>query len=63
MTYMHLVWAGILGWLVFGHAPEPIALAGMALVALAGIVSAVRPRRGQRPAQLAAEDGTTERAG
>ncbi len=63
MTYMHLVWAGILGWLVFGHAPEPIALGGMGLVACAGFVSAVRPRRGERPAQLAAEDGTTERAG
>ena len=63
MTYMHLVWAGILGWLVFGHAPGPITLIGMALVALAGVVSAVRPRRGERPAQLAAEDGTTERAG
>ena len=63
MTYMHLVWAGVLGWLVFGHAPEPIAMGGMALVALAGVVSAFRPRRGQRPAQLAAEDGTTERAG
>lgn len=63
MTYMHLLWAGILGWLVFGHAPEPIAMAGMALVALAGLVSAFRPRRGLRPAQLAAEDGTTERAG
>lgn len=63
MTYMHLLWAGILGWLVFGHAPQPLALAGMALVAVAGIVSAFRPRRGQRPAQMAAEDGTTERAG
>ncbi|MGV3574833.1 MAG: DMT family transporter [Devosia sp.] len=63
MTYMHLLWAGFLGWLVFGHAPEPIAIGGMALVALAGVVSAFRPRRGQRPAQLAAEDGTTERAG
>jgi drug/metabolite transporter (DMT)-like permease len=63
MTYMHLLWAGILGWLVFGHAPEPIAMGGMALVALAGIVSAFRPRRGERPAQMAAEDGTTERAG
>jgi len=64
MTYMHLVWAGILGWLVFGHAPEALALGGMALVTLAGIISAVRrPRSGQRPAQLAAEDGTTERAG
>lgn len=63
MTYMHLVWAGILGWLVFGHAPEPIAMVGMGLVAMAGLISAVRPRRGQRPAQLVAEDGTTERAG
>ena len=63
MTYMHLAWAGILGWLVFGHAPEPVALAGMGLVALAGIISAMRPRRGQRPAQFAAEAGTTERAG
>lgn len=63
MTYMHLVWAGILGWLVFNHAPDHIAIGGMALVACAGLVSAIRPRRGQRPAQLAAEDGTTERAG
>lgn len=63
MTYMHLVWAGILGWLVFNHAPDPVAIGGMALVACAGIASAIRPRRGQRPAQFAAEDGTTERAG
>jgi drug/metabolite transporter (DMT)-like permease len=63
MTYMHLVWAGILGWLVFGHAPEALALVGMVLVALAGALSGLRRHRGQRPAQLAAEDGTTERAG
>ncbi|UYN99952.1 MAG: DMT family transporter [Devosia sp.] len=63
MTYLHLVWAGILGWLVFNHAPEPIALGGMGLVACAGALSAIRPRKGKRPAQLAAEDGTTERAG
>lgn len=63
MTYMHLVWAGVLGWLVFGDVPDAVALAGMSLVMLAGLVSAFRPRRGQRPAQLAAEDGTTERAG
>lgn len=63
MTYMHLVWAGALGWLVFGDVPDPIAIGGMALVMVAGLASAFRPRRGQRPAQLAAEDGTTERAG
>jgi drug/metabolite transporter (DMT)-like permease len=63
MTYMHLIWAGLLGWSVFGHAPEPLAIAGMALVGLAGIVSAMRPREGRRPAQLASEDGLTEKAG
>ncbi len=63
MSYMHLLWAGILGWLIFDHAPEPIAIAGMALVALAGVLSALRSRRGARPAQLASEDGLTEKAG
>ncbi|MBJ3785414.1 DMT family transporter [Devosia sediminis] len=63
MSYMHLLWAGILGWLIFGHAPEPLAIGGMLLVALAGVLSAVRPRRGQRPAQMASEDGLTEKAG
>lgn len=63
MTYMHLVWAGGLGFLVFGDVPGPLALGGMALVMTAGLVSAIRPRRGQRPAQLASEDGLTEKAG
>jgi Predicted permease, DMT superfamily len=63
MTYMHLVFAGVLGWLVFGDVPDALAFGGMALVIAAGVVSAIRPRRGKRPAQLAAEDGITERAG
>lgn len=63
MSYMHLLWAGILGWLLFGHTPEPVALLGMLLVVAAGVISAVRPRRGMRPAQLASEDGLTEKAG
>jgi drug/metabolite transporter (DMT)-like permease len=63
MSYMHLLWAGILGWVIFGHAPEPIALVGMGLVAVAGVVSALRPRRGKRPAQFASEDGLTDKAG
>ena len=36
MNYLHLVWAAILGWVVFGHSPDGITLAGMGLVALAG---------------------------
>lgn len=42
VNYMHLVWAGILGWLVFNHAPDVISIAGMALVAVAGIAVALR---------------------
>jgi drug/metabolite transporter (DMT)-like permease len=63
LSYVHLLWAAVLGWLIFGHSPEPLAVAGMSLVALAGVLSAIRGRRGQRPAQLASEDGLTEKAG
>lgn len=42
VNYMHLVWAGILGWLVFDHAPDGISIFGMALVAVAGIAVALR---------------------
>lgn len=36
INYLHLVWAGGLGWLVFGHLPDAISLLGMALVTGAG---------------------------
>ena len=42
VNYMHLVWAGILGWIVFDHAPDAISIFGMALVAVAGIAVALR---------------------
>lgn len=42
VNYMHLVWAGLLGWLVFGHAPDAISAFGMALVAVAGTAVALR---------------------
>lgn len=44
--YVHLVWAAILGWLVFGHWPTELSLLGMALVILAGVVTAWAARRG-----------------
>jgi drug/metabolite transporter (DMT)-like permease len=40
VNYVHLVWAGGLGWLVFNHVPAPTALIGMALVCLAGVSAA-----------------------
>lgn len=45
MNYLHLGWATLLGWLVFGHAPDSIALIGIALVACGGVVSATMARR------------------
>jgi drug/metabolite transporter (DMT)-like permease len=42
INYLHLVWAGILGWLVFGHIPETLAIVGMAIVATAGVMVALR---------------------
>ncbi len=42
VNYLHLVWTGILGWLVFDHAPDLISITGMAMVAGAGIAVALR---------------------
>ncbi len=37
INYLHLVWAALLGWLIFGHVPDSIALGGMAAILLAGL--------------------------
>jgi drug/metabolite transporter (DMT)-like permease len=44
VNYLHLLWAGLLGVIVFGHVPGAPAIAGMGLIALAGVVAAVRSR-------------------
>jgi drug/metabolite transporter (DMT)-like permease len=45
INYLHLVWAGILGWVVFNHVPDALALTGMAIILLAGITLALSARR------------------
>lgn len=46
VNYMHIVWATGLGWLVFGHAPDTLTVAGMAVVILSGAAAAtLRPAR------------------
>lgn len=45
MTYIQLLWAGLLGWLVFGHLPDGLSIIGMAVIAASGLVSALKPRR------------------
>ena len=42
VNYLHLVWAGLLGWLVFDHMPDSMTLTGMGLVAGAGVAVALR---------------------
>lgn len=41
-NYVHLAWAGLLGWLVFGHVPDAYALAGIALIAASGAAIALK---------------------
>lgn len=47
MSYTHLIWAGLLGWIVFAQLPDALGLAGMAVVGAAGVLTALRtlPKR------------------
>ena len=45
MTYIQLVWAGLLGLLVFGHVPDGLSLVGMGVIAASGLAIAVKSRR------------------
>jgi drug/metabolite transporter (DMT)-like permease len=45
INYLHVVWAGILGWIVFAHVPDTLALVGMAAVVLSGTLLALGARR------------------
>lgn len=45
LNYLQLLWAGLLGWLVFGHFPDEVSLLGMAIVAGSGVLIALKTRR------------------
>ncbi len=45
VNYLHLVWAAILGALVFAHWPDAVTIFGMALVIAAGAFTALTARR------------------
>lgn len=47
--YSVLVWASLLGWWLFGEAPDAVAMAGMAIIAGAGWFT-IRRQRSARPA-------------
>lgn len=46
--YVQLLWATLLGWLVFGHLPDAWAAAGMAIIAGSGLWLALAQRREQQ---------------
>ena len=45
LNYIQLLWAGLLGWLVFGHIPDPVSLLGTGIVAGSGVLVALKTRR------------------
>jgi drug/metabolite transporter (DMT)-like permease len=45
MNYLQELWAGLLGWIVFGHGPDRLSLLGMGIVAVSGAMVAVKTRR------------------
>lgn len=46
LLYFQLVWAIILGWLVFGHLPDLLTVLGMLVIGVAGLLLALRWPRG-----------------
>ncbi|MET0203995.1 MAG: DMT family transporter [Casimicrobiaceae bacterium] len=47
-TYMQLVWAMLLGWVLFGDLPDGLSMVGMALIAGSGLIMALYERRRTR---------------
>ena len=45
LNYVQLLWAGLLGWIVFGHVPDAATAVGMAVVAASGALIAIKARR------------------
>ena len=47
ISYLQLLWAGLLGWIIFGTVPDNMSLMGMAVIAASGIIIGVRSRFSQ----------------
>ncbi len=47
VNYLHLVFAGILGFIVFRHVPDIYAMVGMAAIALSGVATALQVHFGK----------------
>ncbi|MBD8680066.1 DMT family transporter [Sphingomonas sp. CFBP 13720] len=45
LSYVQLLWAGMLGWVIFGHIPDATSLLGMGIIACSGLAIAILSRR------------------
>ena len=54
--YAQLIWATLLGWLFYDHLPDPLSVAGMAVIAGSSLSIALSERF--RPAALAKDRDT-----
>ncbi len=52
MNYLQLVWAAILGWLIFDHIPDTVGIVGMGIVAVSGGLIALKSVRESRAQKL-----------
>lgn len=48
LMYAQLLWAGFLGWLVFGHVPDAWSILGMVIVAGCGVIVGVKQHYARR---------------
>ena len=55
LQYVQLLWAGLLGWAVFGHVPEGLSILGMIVVAVAGTLVALKSQLAARALEKAAQ--------
>jgi drug/metabolite transporter (DMT)-like permease len=54
LTYFQLIWAGLLGWLVFNHIPTALSMIGMCLVVMSGLIMLFKMRLASKAAKLLA---------
>ncbi|MBL8995204.1 MAG: DMT family transporter, partial [Spirochaetia bacterium] len=47
INYLQLLWAGLLGWLIFDHAPDALGMTGIGIVVLSGFVAALKSGGGK----------------
>lgn len=48
LMYAQLLWAGLLGWLVFGHVPDSLSVLGMVVIAGCGVMVGVKQHLARR---------------